>query len=158
MKLVLFYISGDLSTRYETSYHEAVGEDPREEKKIRMSLTVRHYPETNIVESILSGVVTPSELRVEIIQAAALAEANDCTLFLSNFSEATINFSIIDVFDLPKLQEEQGLQRNIRVAVLPPTSTSGKEMADFYETVCYNRGWNSKVFSGRQEALNWLRK
>ena len=121
-----------------------------------MPLAVQYHPDTGIVETTLSGKVTPIELKEETIQAAALAQENNSTRFLSDFRKATVVFSLFDVFELPSLQEAQGLTRSIRVAVLPPEGERGKEVATFYETICVNRGWMSGVFEDRQEAMKWL--
>jgi hypothetical protein len=91
-------------------------------------------------------------------QCIALAKENNSNLFLSDTSQAILAVSITALFDLPELHRNGGLQRPVRIAVLSPTSKSGKELVDFYETVCMNRGWGGKVFRERQEALDWLLK
>ena len=121
-----------------------------------MSLTVSYDPVIKVIISVLQGTVDPEELRQETIQATALAKKHDCKLFLSDFSQATINFSMVDVFNLPGLQADAGLDRSIRVAVIAPTFEIRKELAHFYELVSTNRGWVAKVSQDRQEAIDWL--
>lgn len=123
-----------------------------------MSITARYDSELNLVETILSGTVTPADLREEIVLAAALAEEHDCALFLSDFSQAKTEFSFVDVYYLPAMQDDHGLRQSIRVAVLAPSSKIGRELVHFYDTVSVNRGWITQVFSNRQEAINWLLK
>ena len=122
-----------------------------------MALSARYHAESGIVETIVSGVVDPDELRQETVLAASMAEEHEATRFLSNFSAAVVGFSISDVFDLPALQEEVGLTRGIRVALLPPAGDRAQELAQFYETVCMNRGWLARVFADRTEAMDWLK-
>lgn len=121
-----------------------------------MALEVRYDSKLDIVETVLSGVVTPEELREETVQAATFANANNCDSFLSDCTEAVFKFSTVDVYDLPSIQDEEGVPRSSQIAVVTPTSERGRGLAQFYETVCLNRGWKTRVFTDRAEALAWL--
>ena len=121
-----------------------------------MTLSVRYNTERNFVESKVTGVVSAEELGQETEQAIAMGLANDCFFFLSDFSEAEANFSTFDVYELPALQDERGLDRCAQIALIAPRSESGRELADFYETVCFNRSWSARVFTDREAALEWL--
>ena len=67
--------------------------------------------------------------------------------------------SVVDLYDLPTLYEEQGLERGSKGAVvLPAANAKVAEDARFHETVCLNRGWQVKVFTDCQEAIDWLTK
>jgi hypothetical protein len=121
-----------------------------------MTLSVKYNAEHGIVETKLSGVVSPEMLRQETEQAIALAQANDCLFFLSDYSEAQADFSIVDVFELPALQTEADLDRCAQIALIAPVSSAGRELAEFYETVCFNRGWSARVCVDRESALAWL--
>lgn len=121
-----------------------------------MPLSARYDKNGGFVETILSGIVTSEEATEEIEVAMALAEKNDCSLFLSDLSQANFELSIAEVFDLPKTQSEAGMPRTARIAQLVPQSTLGKELGEFYETISYNRGWTVCVFEEREKALGWL--
>ena len=90
------------------------------------------------------------------MQCIALAKENKSSCFFSDATQATLKVSIFALYDLPELYQDQALQRPVRIAVLLPISEAGKELVDFYETVCRNRGWIVKKFGDRQEALDWL--
>lgn len=121
-----------------------------------MTLLVKYNAEHGFVESKLSGVVSPGMVRQETEQAVALAQANDCIFFLSDYSEAETNFSFADVFELPAIQAEADLDRCAQIALVAPVSSAGRALAEFYETVCFNRGWSARVFKDREAALAWL--
>ena len=109
-----------------------------------------------IAKSRLWGSVSPEELRRETIQLAEIAEEHSCSLFMSDFSDADVEFNVVDVYELPDLQEEEGLDRSVRIAVLPPRLDKGHQLARFYETVSVNRGWTVGLFSDQMEAVSWL--
>ena len=105
---------------------------------------------------MLTGIVSPDELSEETVGAAALSEENDCSRFLSDFSQADVRISVFDVYDLPGLQEAEGVERTTRFAILVPNSEKGRELAEFYVTACRNRGWDVGLVENRPEALDWL--
>jgi len=121
-----------------------------------MSLAVKFNSELGIVESEFSDLVTDEELEAEAVQSIALARENGTNLYLSDATQATFRVAIASVFDLPAVHDDHKLARPVRIAVLPPASEEGKEVVKFYETVCVNRGWSVKLFSDRNEALEWL--
>ena len=129
------------------------GEKKKEE---RMSINVNYDPETGVLETTLSGSVTRPVLEEATAQAAALARDNDCTLFLSDCRQIEAEFSVFDVYDLPEIQTEHGIERSARIALVAPTTKLGKKMAEFYETVSVNRSWSARVFEDRLDTLNWL--
>ncbi len=65
-------------------------------------------------------------------------------------------FGTFDIHSLPKLYDELGFPRNLRLA-----EVTLKEYASdfsFYETVCRNRGYMVSVFYDVESALQWLRQ
>jgi hypothetical protein len=54
------------------------------------------------------------------------------------------------------LLERLGLPRTLREALLVlPSSVPGPDV-QFYEDACRNRGWNVRLFTERERALEWL--
>ena len=123
-----------------------------------MSVAVTFNPEFGTIESVLADRVTAEDLRTHETQCLALAKENETTRFFTDASAATLTMSVFDLHDLPQLYQDRGLQRPVRIAILPPSSERGRKLVDFYETTCANRGWAVKVFTERQEALDWLRR
>jgi hypothetical protein len=128
--------------------------DQKEEQE--MPFTVTYNNELRIIESTLVDQVTNKDLLKHEAQCIALAKENESTRILSDARQATLEMSVVDLYGLPEFYGDQGLQRSVRIAVLPPTSEAGKDLVDFYETVSLNRGWTVGIFEERQEALDWL--
>ena len=121
-----------------------------------MSLEVTYHPDLGVVESTVTGTVTPDLLRRETVEMAAVGGEHQCERFLSDFSQSFVGFSITDVFGLPTLQRDEGLETTIRVALLPPEDDHAAQLAQFYITASHNRGWTARVCADRQEALDFL--
>jgi hypothetical protein len=123
-----------------------------------MTLKIKYNTEYGIVESVLSNHVTHEELIMETTQCIALAKENNSNLFLSDASNAIIKTSIINALSLEDIHVKEKLKRNSRIALIRPVSKESNEFVSFYETACINRGWDVKIFTDRQSALDWLIK
>lgn len=121
-----------------------------------MSLTLEYEPVNRIVETVNVGIVTAKDLSDEVEQAVVLGNKNGCRRFLSDHSQSEVRYSFLDVYELPSLYAAHGLDRSCWIAIIPPASEDGAEIANFQETVCHNRGWNIRKFEDRREALEWL--
>jgi hypothetical protein len=63
----------------------------------------------------------------------------------------------MDIYDFPNKQyNEEGSNRGVRMALIMPNSSKAMALAEFFVTVCLNRGWMVKEFTDRQRAIDWL--
>jgi hypothetical protein len=100
--------------------------------------------------------VTSADLRDEIRLVQDIIDKHGCTKILSDCSGGDFKISITDAYNTAAMQKDGGWSRRYKVAVIQPQSRKGRELAKFYEVVNVNRSWNVKVFSGRQDAVEWL--
>jgi len=79
-----------------------------------------------------------------------------CDRFLSDFREAEVGFvTTLDTYEFPETLDSQGLKRTMKRAIVTNEITDSYR---FYETVLTNRGYNTKVFTDYDKALEWLKK
>ena len=122
-----------------------------------MPYTVKHDPVFDIIEVTFTGLITEANLREVTTQAIFTQKQTDTTRFLVDANGWDVRASFFDIYELADKQYwKEELNRQSRIAVILPTSVSVQEAVRFYETVCYNRGWNAKVCSDRQSAKDWL--
>jgi hypothetical protein len=121
-----------------------------------VAVEVRYNFEKMIIESVLKDNVTLEDLTEEVERCATLCKEHNCAKMLSDFSNATLCVSLINAFDLPDIQEKRGVERGSMIALLPPKSEKDRSLLRFYETVSFNRGWTTKSFQNREDALDWL--
>ena len=122
-----------------------------------MPATARYLEESGVVETVHRGDVTLADIKRGIELAAGLCLENDCASVLTDVSEGDhAQLSVLDVYAIPELLQGAGLSRRLRIAVLRPSSEKGRDLAAFYETVSFNRGWQVVAFDSRADAIAWL--
>ena len=122
-----------------------------------MTWTATYNQSLQIVEIVYTGRTNSSDLQEGTSRSILLGKENNTTLFLVDATELKLTASLIDIYNLPDKQYlSEGVDRVSRIAVIRPRSPRSQEAAQFYETVCHNRGWTAKVVATRDEALDWL--
>lgn len=121
-----------------------------------MELQFRYDQQDDYVEALVSGAVQATDLQAEVEQAQVQLELNDCSRFLSDFTNASVAFSIVDLFPLPDLQDRLGISRALKIAIVIRDEEEHRKLADFYVLVSANRGWVAKAFEARDDAVAWL--
>ena len=122
-----------------------------------MPYTISHHANPNIVEVAFVDIISSSDLREATTKAIAFQKESGVNRFLVHTNGSEVIAGLIDLFDIAESQyHAEGLNRNSRIAVVFPATLSAQAAANFYETICQNRGWNAQVHSDRQAAINWL--
>jgi hypothetical protein len=123
-----------------------------------MAYTLEYNHALRIVELVYTGLHTSQESRESTSKAIALGKEHGDADALVDATEAKLAVSIFDLFDLPDRQYvAENMKREIRVAVVPPSRPEDQEAARFYETACFNRGWQVRLFPDRDHAIAWLK-
>ena len=122
-----------------------------------MPYSIKHLPDLAIVEVARTGLISGDDLREATSECITLQKHTGVTKFIVDANGWEVIASFLDVYNLADQQySNEGLDRKTHIAVILPTSISAQAAADFYETVCKNRGWNARVHPNRQSALEWL--
>lgn len=122
-----------------------------------MPWTYEHNPVLQIIDVVYAGNITARDLRESTSELIALGKEKGINRFLLDTTEMKLDTNLVDLYDLPTQQYvEEKADRQGRIAVILPKSTRARKAAEFFETVCRNRGWLVQVFSERQGAVDWL--
>jgi hypothetical protein len=122
-----------------------------------MAYLVKHLPELDAIEVTLSGMITGTDLKKSTTGGISLARLTGATKAVIDANGWEVAASLADIYDLPAEQySKEGLMRESPIAVILPTSMSGRHAARDYETFCQNRGWNVQVCPDRQAAMDCL--
>lgn len=113
----------------------------------------------DIIETKVQGEIFLKEIKEIISDTIHIAIEKNCSLFLVDYSEASIKLSTIQVYDLPKIISDIALTlkynaNKVKRAII--ISHKDAEKFKFGETVSINRGQKAKVFSNIDEAKKWL--
>jgi hypothetical protein len=120
-----------------------------------MALTLTYNADLCIVEITCEGMVSFDELTAEQAPSFALAEEHNTDRFLLDLTNYESSLSHVNILGGVSSYDDKSTRR-IRIAVVAPVSEEARKDAQFYETVCVNRGWNARMFAERQEAIDWL--
>ena len=121
-----------------------------------MSHTIVYNSEEHIIELKVLGRLTMGEIREIIPQMVSTIKEKDCFSIVSDYREAELNLSTIDIYEVPKmisiaLGEFDGFRLKRALVVT-------KDLKDFhfFDTVSFNQGQNVKLFQDIVEAKKWL--
>ena len=121
-----------------------------------MPWRVEYHQDQKIVEVAYSGATNASDIRAGTLEAIGLAREYEADRGLVDCSEQTKTASMPELVELPRLYQDEGLTRNVRIAFVEPARRELRELAIFYETVCLNRGWQIRRFASHGDAVDWL--
>jgi len=122
-----------------------------------MPYAIKHIPDLKTIEVTLTGVITGVDLKRATTDAISLQRQTGVTRLLIDADGWEVAASPLEIFDLPARQYwEEGAKRETRFAVIRPTSSSAREAARTYETMCQNRGWRARIWPDRESAMGWL--
>ena len=122
-----------------------------------MPWRVEYHRDQEIVEAAYWGDTDAAAIRDATREAIKLVKQHEATLGLVDCLEQTSTGSILELYELPQLYDDEGLTRSIRIALVEPAKRELKDLAMFYENVCVNRGWQLRRFATRDDAVAWLR-
>jgi len=123
-----------------------------------MTHTIIYNPETHIIETKVQGNIALDEMKEIFSEAMQIAIEKEVFLFLSDFREATISLSTMNIYDLPKILSDTAAPLGGNVHKFKRAIVTAKDFKDsgFSETVTVNRGQNAKFFHDVDEAKKWL--
>lgn len=114
---------------------------------------IKYLPELDIVLVVTFGRYILGQEIDTLKQALEVAQCNNCKHLLFDHRNATVEVKTLEGYDRPSVYEDIGFDRSVKLASLVNMVDEGLK---FYETVCYNRGWQMKVFGNYETALAWL--
>ena len=110
---------------------------------------------SNIAEMTFTGSMVRDDINESTREGTELQKRTGVTRFLLDMRQAELRVAHSDVFELPAVKYWV-LDRRTRIAVIQPDSERGREAVIFYRDACQNRGWNTRIFSDRESAIQWL--
>jgi hypothetical protein len=123
-----------------------------------MAWQVQNLPDQEIILVKNSGYLTYQDFKDQSRDMAVLSEETQVYRILTDHTEVRSRISIADIYEFPKTYREAGLSSRSKIAVLISTEETRVDDYRFYETVCKNRGYYSKVFYRYEDALEWLKR
>ena len=123
-----------------------------------MSWSVKYDSVTRIAELVYTGRVTSEELMASVAERIRVQKQHGTILTLTDASQIEyLDIDILDIHSLPaRLYDSAEVNRETRLALLPPHPKEAREIARHYVNACLNRGWIVRTFEDRKNAIEWL--
>lgn len=123
-----------------------------------MPWTMGFTDDGRILRVLIEGRVSATEAGEMTRESVGLAARERATRVMLDCSKAQLDVPILDVYKLPDLYASKGIPHQVHAAVLLPKDGYRREVYEFYEDVCRNRGYFVKLFEDEAEAWAWLRE
>lgn len=124
-----------------------------------MSWNITHNRSLDIVEIEYTGIITGVDIETAATQRITLMNKTKTNGALIDTSSVTyFTGSILDIYNLPyRLYSQECADITMKIALICPTKSELRELAEFYIKVCSNRDWCVRLFGHKQAALDWLK-
>ena len=123
-----------------------------------MSYTITHNSEAHVIETKVQGILAWDDARQIISNIIQVAKENNCFLCLSDYREAEIRLTTLEIYDVPKIISDISASQGLRAQDFKRAIIVKRDLKDFhfFETVTLNSGQNAKLFQDIDEAKKWL--
>ena len=123
-----------------------------------MPYSATYDGEAGLIALSFRGKVDLPALRKLASDAARISKEHNCFLVLSDFREATLSLSTMEIYTLPKTLSEILSASGINVYRFKRALVMSTDIDDFtfFETVSRNRSQNITLFRDVDEAKKWL--
>jgi hypothetical protein len=123
-----------------------------------MPFTVE-FDESGFIHATYQGDLNLGDITALMAAVAHLIKERNCFLVLSDYRQAKLAISIIDLYEIPKMivkrGREMGVQaQRVKRALIIPASASDK--FSFFETVSLNNSQSVRIFTDEGKARDWL--
>jgi len=122
-----------------------------------MPCTIGFNEKDKILEVVYQGDFGADELRASTQEILTAMLERKSMRVLLDCAAAHFNIPAVNVYQLPDVYDSRGVTRHdARAAVVTPKDGYHREIFDFYEDVCRNRGFFVKLFGDAGAARAWL--
>jgi hypothetical protein len=122
-------------------------------------LTVEYLPTFKVIKIITKGLLTMEANNQIVANALAAISQYGSKLVLVDDRKIKMGMKIANIYDLPELNQQLGIDKDIRVALLYTPTPEMEKIFKFYENRTYITDFrHHQVFTDESEALDWLSK
>lgn len=121
-----------------------------------MPWTLEFTDKNKLLTVKYQGDFAADELRAATIEIVTALLAKQSLRLLLDCRDAHFDVPTVAVYQLPELYDQMNVPRQVHCAVVLPKDGHKKELFEFYEDVCRNRGYFVQLFPDAEAALAWL--
>ncbi len=118
-----------------------------------MPFEITYNDKDDYIVSTFTGLINMTMVHEYLDALIPVLEKTGARRLLSDSTEAQVQVSAMDIMQFPHLAEASPLTAGLKRAALAAEGSSGYLM---YETFSKMQGQNVRVFTDRDEAVQWL--
>ena len=124
-----------------------------------MGFTVTFDEQAGYIHAVYEGELDMPGI-LDMMRTVGLAvKEHDCYLVLSDYHQATLAISIMDLYEIPKIILQRGREMGVSAYKIKRAliiSAATYENFRFFETVSLNNSQTVKIFTEEDAAKEWL--
>jgi hypothetical protein len=122
-----------------------------------MKWTIEYLEKEGIVAAKINGIMDLEEHSKFAEEIFPLALKKGCNRILIDFREMIPDFTVLQIDDLPKTLKEFGVGPDMKIAAIHDPSSPKANEHTFFRNVATIMSLRVEQFSGRSEAIAWLK-
>jgi hypothetical protein len=122
-----------------------------------MKWTIEYLEKDGIVAARINGKMDWEEHRKFAEELYPLAHKKRSNRILIDFREMVPDFTVLQIDDMPKMLKELGVGPDLRIAAIYDPSSPKSGEFTFFKNVATIMSLQVEQFSGRNEAIAWLK-
>ncbi|MGB5216856.1 MAG: hypothetical protein WBN66_01030 [Smithella sp.] len=123
-----------------------------------MAWKVELDAENGFIHTVYSDIVTKNDILASTTETLKMISGKGPQKFLSEWINAISTLSTLDIFAIPGEWEAFEASKASVLALVVQEGVKSQKDAKFYENACVNRGWHVRIFTQRNDAIEWLKK
>jgi hypothetical protein len=121
-----------------------------------MAWKVEVDSEKGFIHTVYSGVVTKDDILDSMAETVKMLSGKGPQKFFTEWIDAISTLSTTEIFAIPSEWEDSKMNKGSVLALVVQKDDRSQKDAKFYENICVNRGWRVRVFTQRNDAIQWL--
>jgi hypothetical protein len=122
-----------------------------------MAWKIEYWKKEHIISAKISGPINLDTLKRFASEIIVALSIHNVTKVLTDYRDVTLDVSILDIYELPKILKKLGYSPRIQIAVVYSEASEQKESFLFYENALRYDGFFHRVFTDLLESLAWLK-
>lgn len=114
--------------------------------------------ENGFIHTVYSGIITKNDILASTTETLKMISGKKPHKFLSEWIDSISTLSTLDIFAIPGEWESSEASKGSVLALVVQEDAKSQKDANFYENACVNRGWRVRIFTQRNDAIEWLKK
>lgn len=119
-------------------------------------LSVSYLPDSKIIRIMTFGSYDRDANKQVVAAGLAAKEEHGTDRFLVDHRNVDLAFDIMNLSDIPKINERLGVQPGYWLALLHRADRNVVEKFQYLEDLSYIQGMRRRVFTDEQAAIDWL--